>query len=113
MSQIDFEKLHIPPLGWKENPNIMSVQKVIEEATAICQNNGVEHLALFGSFAKGLSRPTSDLDFVIYGCKDLLSLEEQIQEKILTVRPVNFLEFATIRNPELKEDIEQYAIQIY
>lgn len=35
-------------------------------------------LELFGSFATGTAAPTSDIDFVVYGCEDILRLEEAL-----------------------------------
>ena len=50
-SQINFK---IPELSWKENKNMMPVHTVIEGVAQICKDCDVKHLALFGSFAKGL-----------------------------------------------------------
>lgn len=48
--------------------NNMPIDEIIERVTAICKSNNVEHLKLFGSFATGTYTPTSDIDFVVYGC---------------------------------------------
>lgn len=103
----------IPELKWKENKNVMPVQTVIKEVARICKECKVEHLALFGSFAKGLARPTSDIDFVVYGCNDFIDLENKIEDQILTVREINLFDYNAINNDELLEDIKDYAIQIY
>ena len=64
-------------------------------------------------FAKGLSHPNSDIDLVVYGCPDLIDLEDKIEDQILTVREINLFDYDTIKNKELLEDIKDYAIQIY
>lgn len=40
----------------------MSVSEIIREVERICRKYGVEHLSLFGSWAAGTARPTSDID---------------------------------------------------
>ena len=56
----------------------MSIDTLIGHVTRICQKNGVAHLLLIGSFATGTARKTSDIDFAVKGCKDILKLEEEI-----------------------------------
>ena len=56
----------------------MDVDTLIEKAKQICKANGVKKLSLFGSFAKGSTAFTSDIDFIIYGCKDLEKLEKDL-----------------------------------
>ena len=48
--------------------NVMPIPEIIEKVTEICKKNGVKRLDLFGSFATGTATPTSDIDFVVYGC---------------------------------------------
>ena len=52
--------------------NVMPVDQLIIEVTKICKKNGVKRLDLFGSFATGTATPTSDIDFVVYGCDDIM-----------------------------------------
>ena len=52
--------------------NVMPISELIEKVADICKQNHVVHLDLFGSFATGTATPTSDIDFVVYGCKDIL-----------------------------------------
>ena len=49
--------------------NIMPISEIIEKVTMICKKNNVKRLDLFGSFATGTATPTSDIDFVVYGCQ--------------------------------------------
>ena len=50
---------------------------------------------------------------MVYGCPDLIDLEDKIEDQILTVREINLFDYDTIKNKELLEDIKDYAIQIY
>ena len=56
----------------------MTVEDIIKQVTDICKKNHVEHLSLFGSYAKGTQTKYSDLDFIIYGKADMEGLQEQV-----------------------------------
>lgn len=90
----------------------MPIPEIIEEVSRICKKNGVQRLDLFGSFATGTAIPVSDIDFVVYGCKDFMKLEWEIDE-IDTLRKIDLFEFESIKNEFLLEDIKKYGKQIY
>ena len=90
----------------------MPIPEIIEEVSRICKKNGVQRLDLFGSFATGTATPVSDIDFVVYGCKDFMKLEWEIDE-IDTHRKIDLFEFESIKNEFLLEDIKKYGKQIY
>ncbi len=92
--------------------NTMPIPELIDRVTEICQKNGVKRLDLFGSFATGTATPTSDIDFVVYGCQDILKLEEDLEE-IDTLRKIDIFDYDSIRNKFLLEDIQKYGKQIY
>lgn len=90
----------------------MLISELIERVAAICKENGVKRLDLFGSFATGTAAPTSDIDFVVYGCEDILRLEDALSE-IDTLRKIDLFDYDSIRNEFLLEDIRTYGKQIY
>ncbi len=92
--------------------NVMPISELIEKVADICKQNHVVHLDLFGSFATGTATPTSDIDFVVYGCKDILKLEKEL-ENIETLRKIDIFDFDNIHNEYLLEDIKKYGKQIY
>lgn len=92
--------------------NTMPIPELIDRVTEICQKNGVKRLDLFGSFATGTATPTSDIDFVVYGCQDILKLEEELEE-IDTLRKIDIFDYDSIKNKFLLEDIQKYGKQIY
>lgn len=92
--------------------NTMPIPELIEKVSAICKRNNIKHLKLFGSFATGTATPSSDIDFVVYGCPDIMKLEEDLTE-IDTLRKIDILEYDIIHNPFLLEDIEKYGKRIY
>lgn len=92
--------------------NTMPISELIEQVTEICKKNGVKRLDLFGSFATGTSTPTSDIDFVVYGCNNLIKLETDL-EQIETLRKIDIFDYDSIHNEFLQEDIHKYGKQIY
>lgn len=55
---------------------------------------------------------TSDIDFVVYGCDNLLQLEDDLLQ-VETLRKIDIFDFDSIRNEYLLEDIKKYGKQIY
>lgn len=92
--------------------NVMPVNILITRVAEICKKNGVKKLVLIGSFATDTATPYSDIDFVVYGDVDMDKLEQDL-EKIETLRKIDILEYKTIRNQYLLEDIAKYGKQIY
>ena len=92
--------------------NVMPVPELIERVTEIWKKNKVKRLDLFGSFATGTALPTSDIDFVVYGCEDIDKLEKDLEE-IETLRKIDIFDFDQIQNEYLLEDIRKYGRQIY
>ena len=92
--------------------NVMPISDLIDQVSQICKRNGVQRLDLFGSFATGTATPTSDIDFVVYGWKDILHLEDELAD-IDMLRKIDIFEYESIKNKFLKEDIEKYGKQIY
>ena len=92
--------------------NVMPVSEVIATVAEVCKKNKVERLDLFGSFATGTATDTSDIDFVVYGCRDFWKLENDISQ-IDTLRKIDLFDYDSIKNEYLLEDIKKYGKQIY
>ena len=92
--------------------NIMPVQELIDRVTEICKKNGVVRLDLFGSFVTDTATDRSDIDFIVYGCNDILKLEADL-EQIDTLRKIDIFDYDNIKNEYLLEDIRKYGKQIY
>ena len=52
--------------------NTMPIAEVIDHVATICKKHGCKRLDLFGSFATGTAVPTSDIDFVVYDCDNII-----------------------------------------
>lgn len=92
--------------------NVMPIERIIEKVTEICKKNNIEHLKLFGSFATGTATEYIDIDFVVYGCPDILKLERDMED-VETLRKIDIFDYDSIRNKQLLEDIDLYGKQIY
>lgn len=90
----------------------MTIEDIIRQVTTICKNNNVEHLSLFGSYAKGTETKYSDLDFVVYGQVNIERLREQV-DQIMTLKKIDLFEYDLCQNQYLKEDMDRYARKIY
>ena len=90
----------------------MSLNDIITQIEKICKHFEVEHLYLFGSYATGTATSTSDIDIIIKGGKDILSLKECIAS-IKTLKKIDIFEYEKCNNQFLKEDMELYGKQIY
>ena len=105
-------RLHAMPWFGENDMNVMPVERILEKVTEICKKNNIEHLKLFGSFATGTATEYSDIDFVVYGCPDILKLERDM-ENVETLRKIDIFDYDSIRNKQLLEDIDLYGKQIY
>ena len=90
----------------------MTIDEIIQQVTTICKNNGVEHLALFGSYAKGTATKYSEIDFIVYGPVDIMNLQEQVDE-IMTLKKIDLFEYDLCQNQYLREDMDKYGRKIY
>lgn len=92
--------------------HVMPIDEIILRVEKICRRNGVEHLSLFGSQAAGTATERSDVDFIVYGCKDMDKLAEEV-ENIETLRKIDLFFYEEVQNAYLKEDMERYGKPIY
>jgi hypothetical protein len=67
---------------------------------------------LFGSYAKGTATKYSDVDFIVYGARNLQEIQEEVQE-ILTLKSIDLFDYDACENEYLKEDMDKYGIKIY
>ena len=91
----------------------MKFDEIKNEIVNISKKNDVNHLYLFGSYAKGLQTKNSDIDIVIDGCKDYDKFLDDI-DNIMTLTKIDVIDLKKITNNKyLMEDFNTYAKQIY
>lgn len=91
----------------------------IHNISALCKKHKVRNMYLFGSYSKGTQTVNSDIDLLVnFGSVDLydyfdnfidlkMSLEELLNKK------VDLVEEKSIKNPVLKETINESKQLIY
>lgn len=90
----------------------MTINEVLKEITDICHKHDVQHLYLYGSYAKGTQTPTSDIDIIVMGCQNIGQLKEAL-DTIPTLKKIDVFEYEKCNNEYLKEDMDKYGKQIY
>ena len=95
------------------------ISNKIEGIQQLCKKHKVSSLYLFGSYSKGNANENSDVDLLVqFGNVDLLNyfdnfIDLKIKLEKLLGKPIDLVENKTIRNPFLKESIEQSQELIY
>ena len=100
-----------PDLQRKLDAWNMSLEEILNSVVEICRKHDVEHVYLFGSYAAGNARPTSDIDIVIKGGRDLDLLREEV-DRIPTLKTIDLFIYDQKMNPYLREDIDRYAVEL-
>lgn len=90
----------------------MPIEEIIERVTKICRAHHVEHLSLFGSFAKNTATERSDIDFIVYGCDEMMQLLDDIDE-IPTLRKIDIFNYDEVCSEYLRKDMDLYGQKIY
>lgn len=76
----------------------------------------VDKIVLFGSRAKGNSKPASDWDFALFGKgitpKDILSLQVKIEDLWLP-NAVDLVDYDSIKNEALREHIDRVGLLVW
>ena len=92
----------------------MKTSEIIKRVVDIFEDFPEIHSAiLFGSVAKGIEYPGSDLDIAVVGKFDYFALDERIKNEIDTLRTIEIVEYDDVVNERFKEEIDRYGKVIY
>ena len=105
--------LQAVPVDYSVTHENTPISVVINCVAQVCRNHGVKHLYLYGSYAKGLEKAGSDLDFAIKGFDGRLDDILDEIENIRTLKEIDIVEYDKISNKLLKGDIDEYGRKIY
>lgn len=92
--------------------NTMPIDEIIKRVETLAHKYNARRLDLFGSFANGTARERSDIDFVVYGCSDIIAFEEEVNE-IPTLRKIDIFNYDEVCSENLQEDMDKYGKQIF
>jgi hypothetical protein len=96
-------------LSWRDLPP--PVLRALREAAALGVRHGVQ-LLLYGSFARGRARPTSDLDLAWSADRRTLPPEvRQAIERLPTIRPVDLVPLADA-SPALRQAVAREGLPL-
>ena len=92
-------------------------QHIIDKLIAVfVQNPKVDKAFVFGSRAKGNYRPDSDIDIALKGpdlnTDDIIAMSVAFEEKGITHK-IDLINYNTIKEPELKDNIDRVGIEFY
>ena len=98
-----------------EEHGILSLKDIVEKCTAVFAGYDVRFCYLFGSYAKGTAKPSSDVDLLLSADADGLKffgLAEELRSALK--KRMDVLDLGQLKdNPELIGEILKYGIKIY
>ena len=89
----------------------MTSDEYFDAVKALIKQYDVKRAVLFGSRAKGTATQHSDFDIAVSGVKDIDGLRDAIYD-IPSLFSTDLVDLDRPLNKNLREDIEQYGIQI-
>ena len=89
----------------------MTSDEYFDAVKALIKQYDVKRAVLFGSRAKGTATPHSDFDIAVSGVEDIDGLRDAIYD-IPSLFSTDLVDLDRPLNKNLREDIEQYGIQI-
>ncbi|MBT4174462.1 nucleotidyltransferase family protein [archaeon] len=89
-------------------------KEIVKKSKLILKKNDVVKAGIFGSFAKGKAKKTSDIDFLVQfkagkGLFDLVRLKYQLEDKLN--KKVDIVTYRSV-HPLLKKEIMSEEIKI-
>jgi len=93
---------------------VLTIAEIKRKAVPLLKKNGVVKAGIFGSYARGEAKKSSDIDFLIKMKKgksllDLARLKNQLEDNLH--REVDLVEY-TIIHPKIKEQILNEEVTI-
>ena len=87
-------------------------ERVLRDISVFAKKYSINKVILFGSRARGDNTERSDIDFIVYGVKDIETLREEIDE-IMTLKKIDIFDYDEVCNQYLREDMDEYGRKIY
>ena len=70
---------------------MVPIEHVYDQIRAFAADAGARKVVLFGSRAKGVNRPKSDIDLAVAGCPDFNRLEQNLQDNLWSLLKVDVI----------------------
>ena len=90
------------------------IENVYQQIVEIAKKNEATKVVLFGSRARGDNQPKSDIDIAVYGCKNFLELEYELNEELWSLLPLDIINMDEDNiSEELLKEIERDGVNLY
>ena len=92
---------------------MVPIEHVYEQIRTFAADAGARKVVLFGSRAKGVNRPKSDIDLAVAGCPDFNRLEQNLQDNLWSLLKVDVINLDEPISSSLRAEIERSGKVLY
>lgn len=92
---------------------MVPIEHVYDQIRAFAADAGARKVVLFGSRAKGVNRPKSDIDLAVAGCPDFNRLEQNLQDNLWSLLKVDVINLDEPISSSLRAEIERSGKVLY
>lgn len=92
---------------------MVPIENVYEQIRTFAADAGARKVVLFGSRAKGVNRPKSDIDLAVAGCPDFNRLEQNLQDNLWSLLKVDVINLDEPISESLRAEIERSGKVLY
>lgn len=92
---------------------MVPIENVYEQIRTFAADAGARKVVLFGSRAKGVNRPKSDIDLAVAGCPDFNRLEQNLQDNLWSLLKVDVINLDEPISESLRAEIEHSGKVLY
>lgn len=90
---------------------MVPIENVYDQIRAFAADAGARKVVLFGSRAKGVNQPKSDIDLAVAGCPDFNRLEQNLQDNLWSL--VDVINLDEPISSSLRAEIERSGKVLY
>ena len=91
---------------------MVPIENVYEQIRTFAADAGARKVVLFGSRAKGVNRPKSDIDLAVAGCP-IHRLEQNLQDNLWSLLKVDVINLDEPISSSLRAEIERSGKVLY
>lgn len=97
----------------KRNFEMASIENTYAQIAEFAQKHGARRVTLFGSRARGDSKPKSDIDIAVEGCSNYAAFAEDVQEHLWSLLQVDIVNLDDPVSSDLRGSIARDGKVIY
>ena len=89
------------------------IEQVYEQIVGFAQARGARRVVLYGSRARGVAGPRSDIDLAVEGCSDYAGFVDDMQERLWSLLKVDVVNLDGAVSETLRADIDRDGKVLY